>query len=391
MSKLRKRRRVLLLTGDAGGGFDPSSLGGLAVWVDASKLLLTDGAAVSSWPNLGTAPNPSFVGTPLPIFKANILNSLPIVRFTAGQGRLRGTHSLTNNWTLIYIVRRWGTTGGRAWGVAYPPANIYVGMHTTRPDVMYIEGAQNNGPETTWSATPPDPWKMYSADCDATLSRFFINGGLVGSNQSGNLTGTWNLSGYDPATAGETGDCDIAEVLLYNRKLLDTERIQVQDYLRGKWGLAAPTSPAGVLITSYTPGAERNDLDGGVGARFGIGVGNVTVNWIGVRCHPGNTGIRTLKLHEWFTRDLVRTVNINLTGATAGTFVWAPVPATVLLANGFYVLLMSTTPGMQMWAGNGACAVRGDIIATVFAAYDVSGAFGSGAQNEMYVGVDLGL
>lgn len=217
--------------------FTPATLGGLVAWVDAAQLSLADGAAVSSWPNLGSGPAPSIVGTPAPVFKTNMLNGKPVVRFTAGQGRLRVTHSLTFDWTLLYVVRRWGSSPGRAWGVVYPPSNIYVGFHTTRPDAMYVEGATVWGPELAWSATPPDAWKLYGADSTPSLSRFFINGVFMGNNTPGNLTGTWNISGYDPANAGETCDCDIAEVLLYNRALPDAERIQAQDYLRGKWGL----------------------------------------------------------------------------------------------------------------------------------------------------------
>jgi hypothetical protein len=229
----------LPVTYQGGGGFSPPSLGGLVVWTDASQLSLADGAAVTAWPNLGSAPNPSFVGTPSPVLKTNILNGKSVVRFTAGQGRLRGTHSLTNTWTLLYVVRRWGTTAGRAFGVVYPPANIYVGFHSTRPDIMYVEGAPVHGPESTWSATPPDAWKLYGADSDADFSHFFINGVFIApNNQSANLTGTWNLSGYDPATAGETCDCDVAEVLIYDRKLSDANRVTVEGYLRSKWGLS---------------------------------------------------------------------------------------------------------------------------------------------------------
>jgi hypothetical protein len=45
------------------------------------------------------------------------------------------------------------------------------------------------------------------------------------------------LSGYEDATAGETMDCDIAELLIYDTKLSDANRILCEEYLRAKWGI----------------------------------------------------------------------------------------------------------------------------------------------------------
>jgi hypothetical protein len=42
-----------------------------------------------------------------------------------------------------------------------------------------------------------------------------------------------NISGY--ANTEDTCDCEIAEVVLYNRKLSDSDRQTVEGYLRKKW------------------------------------------------------------------------------------------------------------------------------------------------------------
>jgi hypothetical protein len=225
-------------------GFDPDSLTGLVSWLDASQLGLANNAAVSPWPNLATGPQPTMVGTPAPVFKTNVLNGLPVVRFTYLEGRLRCAWTdPVHDWTVVYLVRWIGPNYGRAFTVQYPPSNLLVGMHTAQADTMYDNGTWVGTPIswTAWASSPPGPWRMYEADCaNGVSSRFFQNGTLMGTaagTNLGGITGGWAISGYDATGSGESIDAEVAELLIYNRKLPDAERIQVEDYLQTKWGL----------------------------------------------------------------------------------------------------------------------------------------------------------
>jgi hypothetical protein len=113
-------------------------------------------------------------------------------------------------------------------------------MHTSKRDTMYDNGTWLDSPGgTTWDWTAPGPWRMYEADSQGGVgSRFFINGVQIGplASGSGGLTNGWALSGYSSGTE-ETMDIEVAELVLYDRKLFDAERIRVEDYLRTKWGL----------------------------------------------------------------------------------------------------------------------------------------------------------
>ena len=223
-------------------GFDPSSLAGLTVWLDASQLGLADGASVTSWPNLGSGAAPTIVpgvAAPPLTMKTGMLNGLPVVRFTVSGSRVRGAWtSAIYEWTVIYLCRLWGANVGRAFSVQYPPSNLLIGMHTTAMDTMYDNGTWLGG--ATWSPGPL-PWKMYEGDSQGGVgSRFFINGAQIGPLISGvgGFSNGWGLSGYDATGAPETMDLDVAEMVIYDRKLSDAERVQVEDYLRNKWGLA---------------------------------------------------------------------------------------------------------------------------------------------------------
>lgn len=46
------RNRIVVLGGGAGAGFDPRSIPGLALWLDASRLTLNDLDPVTTWPDL---------------------------------------------------------------------------------------------------------------------------------------------------------------------------------------------------------------------------------------------------------------------------------------------------------------------------------------------------
>ena len=215
------------------GPFAPDDLAGLAVWLDASQLGLADGAAVSPWPNLGSAADAPMLGTPVPKVRSSALNGLPVVRFTASEGRVRliGT-GITTTWTLVYVAHLIGPTAGRIVNAIYPTGgNMLVGWWNGNQDVMYDNGFASNT-YVPWTTN----WKLYSGDGLASNSRLFSDGTLLGSvGTAAGWGGTFGISGYDPSTTAETCDAEVAEVCLYNRKLSDDERQQVEDYLREKW------------------------------------------------------------------------------------------------------------------------------------------------------------
>ena len=223
---------------------------GLAVWLDASALGLADGAAVSPWANLGSGPDAPIVGTPAPTLQTNELNGLPVVRFALNEGRVRMTGSgVDDTWTVAYVGRISGAVAARVVGAIYPPPNMIIGWHGALQDVAYNTGGGFYTPGGT-AATPN--WKLYSADGTTGGSGRLFSDGMLYSSSNGALTDGWDgsfaISGYDATGLAETSDCEIAEVVVYDRVLTDVERQQVEDYLRAKWLEPAAPSGAGLLF-----------------------------------------------------------------------------------------------------------------------------------------------
>ena len=227
------------------GTFDPLSLGGLVIWFDASWLAqaLGDGAELPYWPNQGSGPTGTIIGTPGPVMRWNALNGLPVVRFAVNEGRVRMTGTgVDKDYTLIYASRIWGYNAQRVVNANYPPSNLLFGYWYGYRDVAYSTPGFFV-PNTQAAHTPPSwPWYLYSGDGAAAPTytpRLFKNGVLLGAGagSTDGWMGYFNISGYQEPGAAETSDCEIAEVLLYNHKLTDAERAEVEDYLRVKWGL----------------------------------------------------------------------------------------------------------------------------------------------------------
>jgi hypothetical protein len=230
-------------------GFNPASVVGLTVWLDASQLALADGAAVSPWTDLsGRNNHGTIVGTPAPKVRTNALNGNRVVRFTMNEGRVRGNCDMTwsglpapaYNYTLVYVTRQWGGNVGRVFSGLYPGTNFLVGFHSSGQDTAY-DGSTFLVPATAWGAVPT-PWKLYGMTGFNTGSggndKFYSNGVVLGTGGGGTgLQANYNLSGYEATGTAETCDCEVAEMLLYHHELTNADRVAVEGYLRGKWGL----------------------------------------------------------------------------------------------------------------------------------------------------------
>ena len=228
--------------------FKPTDVGTPAIWLDASTLNLANGAAVSTWTNLGYGSQPTI--TAGATFRTNALNTImPVVRITQGSGKLRwysGT-AVDKDWTLVYYARKWRVSGaGRVVAAFGTSANILVGYHGNEMDQCYVEGWLTSGVAPLHSTQ----WKLYSADSTSvTAARFFVDGvqrAMGGPTPAKGWGGTFCISGYldnaDVAVSQEA-DCEIAELMLWPFKMSDASRALVENYLRIKWGVQPPFTP----------------------------------------------------------------------------------------------------------------------------------------------------
>jgi hypothetical protein len=226
--------------------FKPTNLAGCAIWLDASSLQLPGGITpVTAWPNLGIGPQPTMFGSP-PMSRVTTDYSLlpfPVVRITSGQGQLSFTGTgVDKDYTLVYVARRWRLTPGRvvAANMTISGSNILWGFHGAEYDCAYAEGWFNTpGPVGGIPATTA--WRLYSGESSATgTARLFSNGVYLGSHPtpppSKGFGGTLCITGWSSDRSQES-DADIAEFVMYNRRLSDAERGTIEGYMRTKWGI----------------------------------------------------------------------------------------------------------------------------------------------------------
>jgi hypothetical protein len=215
-----------------------------------------------------------------PVLVNGVLNNRPILRFTAnGQfngSQLRGIQNLGNGSLTFFVVYQWRD------------------LHRTYSiDVLFTLGSEfgSGGEGGIGTASPNEQFSLHGNTFVAgaiPLNQFryislvynssnlqqkgFLNGTQVGSTQTGNsnaidnqlILGSWVYnSGNSPEYFA---DADIAEVIIYNSALSDTDRQQVENYLNYKYNLNGGgtggggggtsfllSTPARILIKGYTP------------------------------------------------------------------------------------------------------------------------------------------
>jgi hypothetical protein len=157
-------------------------------------------------------------------------------------------------------------------------------------------------------------------------------------------------------------------------------------------GPAAPAGPTASILTSYAPPTpDRDDFSGEVGVRINTKIAQ-TYSFIGMLCHPGNSGLHHVALYEWFSGAVVRSVDFDVTGKAPGTWLWVPITPFPATANGYIALLKTVAASSgQPWYNEGATAFNPTYTGDIYATYkSPGGPLSVSSPNAQYIGVDLG-
>lgn len=221
---------------NTGFNLDISEIEDLALWVDASNLDLNDGDLVGSWTDLSGNDYHATQSTDgnKPTFKENILNGKPVVRFD-GENFLQTNEFLStleqpNTFFIIftanenpgYIIFDGITDGNRnAFGSSGPGTTT----------VSLFAGVVLNS-----SQLLPQDWSVWTGLYDNTNSQILKNGILENQGDIGsqNLTGL-TIGCRFSLTRFLIGD--IAEILIYDSALSDSNRLLVENYLSQKYAI----------------------------------------------------------------------------------------------------------------------------------------------------------
>lgn len=224
--------------------FAPNSLSGLHMWLRRDGLSgLNDGDAIATWSDSSGNGNNATQATAgnKPTYKTNIVNGFPVVRFASSSAKyfsLPSFSSLTQG--EIFIVVKIVADP--------PPDDAHSGLWNMSTDTLnthYPWGGDSTIYDA-WGTTArktvgnPTPlltsWRVYNVySASASWAAQLDNATLA-------TTGT-NTVGFpaSPTLGKSLGafylDGDVAEVVMYNAKLSTTNRTNVYNYLKSRFGL----------------------------------------------------------------------------------------------------------------------------------------------------------
>jgi hypothetical protein len=232
---------------------NPSSISGLTLWLKADSLGLSDGTAVSTWTDSsGTGNNATqATGVNQPIFKTNIVNGKPTVRFDGSNDSLTFSSSPAD--TSVFVVASLGVAPASqtayapftVFGTGTPLAGIDLTCRLTGTNWGVYVGSDLSSGEDLVNGT----FNIIEATTSGAGTVIYRNG--VQKATSGSRS---NGDGSTAQIASQTGSSrwfngDIAEILIYDSVLSQIDRTNVEKYLSAKYAIGGYQSPPLTLRT----------------------------------------------------------------------------------------------------------------------------------------------
>lgn len=233
MSLLARRRGVL-------GAFDPRSIPGLALWLDASQITgLVDGDPVGTWADKSGNGRDATQATAAakPAYRPAVLNGKAVVR-------LDGVDDLVNLGDLsaafpsaatLFVV--WTAAASDDQYCVYETAAIdswwkyladgYIGTFRSARLSTYPTGTPQAGSHLACILSTTADYEMR------------IDGTSEGAQAGAFLSGTSHMLGASPDGGGTRHlNGDVAELVVYNSGLSLSDRQRVERYLGNKYAIA---------------------------------------------------------------------------------------------------------------------------------------------------------
>jgi hypothetical protein len=236
-----------VVSADPGAVGTPYSVGGLFMWCAADKLTgYSDGDSVFNWKSFAYPPGggpelSAHYSSVCPVYKTNIVNSKPIVRFS-GTGWFQGAGPFDAfSWSVFLVMKMSSLspsyTGVLGFNVGADSGGYFV--KSNGKTALYPGSASNydgSGAFTFGTTTFVVVSLIYTGQSFATRAALATDGS-VGSLQNTNpaLPRLFFLGNQNVSSRVFTGD--IAEFLLYDCNVGTTNRDTIENYLKTKYGL----------------------------------------------------------------------------------------------------------------------------------------------------------
>lgn len=254
--------------------FSPTSITGCQLWLDAGDSSSftpanpSNGALLSQWNdksgNARHVSNATSSSQPFYRVGSNVTNGFPAVHFdsTSATGANKGllsnstfTGLNTSNWDIYAALSTrspvntaifWEDAASLQFIVAAYTNSVAIGE---RNYILHTSGTWRLLPFTGY-IEPNTPRIVQTYSTGTQVGRR-VNGYFYGngSDQSANYafptrTGNKVFSLANPSGGWSTGNLFLNEIIIYNSVLSDSDRSNVQNYLRAKWGITDGIIPA---------------------------------------------------------------------------------------------------------------------------------------------------
>jgi hypothetical protein len=216
-----------------------SSIPGCAFWFDANQITgLSDADPVGVWLDVTNQRNLVTNQAVSPVYKTNIINSLPVVRF-AGTSSLAGDfHGLGGAFTFFMCMKFSSIANAYTclWRMKWDTDTNGLFVKSNGKSAMYWAGGNYDGSgAVTYDNTN---WNIITLTHNANAQMYTRRNKTADKTATFGYTGyTHSVIGYDSVYGGRLLSGDIAEIIAYSRPLTSTERDAIEEYLNTKYNL----------------------------------------------------------------------------------------------------------------------------------------------------------
>lgn len=202
---------------------------GLVMYIDVSNPNSYSGSG-NTWYDLTSNGHNISLG-PTVTYSSDFGGVLRFPQNADGYGRNTTMNMSTSNYTVISYVRKMSNENNGRTITAYNN-NWLLAHHDNTYGDYYAEGWVNNISSPLSDTT----WRMYTGtgNISGDVYQLYINDSLIVSNSEGSQgPNGWNLN----SQYGQSSDCQIANLIVYNRVLTETEIKQIYYITKSRFGL----------------------------------------------------------------------------------------------------------------------------------------------------------
>lgn len=240
-------------------GFDPRSIAGMSLWLDAQDTTTITGNPVTTWIDKSGA---RFNATSATGPSQGTYNGYRVLSFNGTTQRMLSSHTVNPaSHTLILVYRPAVLTGNYSGNTSvfrYQPSGPYIVF-------PYMNGTVQRGYITSYDGTPIDAGNSTLVANAVTTALNIVIANITSGSQQILLNGTQQSSNTRALTAGTSGTLaigyyppggneffqgDIGEMMVYSRPLNATEQTNIVGYLGWKWGRQAALPVASTWLTN---------------------------------------------------------------------------------------------------------------------------------------------